>query len=713
MPRPSTRRNQSSNNSILRYLTGPNGNNSTSGNPSNTSGNGRTTTALSEEFVNESSETSTLGSDHEELDDEPEPGPEVTNNPQVNEDNVQEDDDQFLPDVNMRIPPVLRSPDKANGKKSILSQLAEELEAPADDKENNSKNADDNEKDDEDDAGACECSICFEQWTNAGPHRLVALKCGHLFGLKCIKRWIKAKTTEKSRNNGQPAAVAKCPQCNAVARKNDIRLIYAKKLSALDVAELDRLQKSVTEERAARSKSETKLASVELQLSSTFRELQRCQDELKHWKALYEQKYSQVGTRCDNFNTNNEDHIQVSTDNSLKNGSFKLRYSARISAGPDEQCRKLVICPRQNMIITSLSGPQSATSTPNATTSNSHPHGLVKISVRDLKWQERIPNIHSNQIRDLCKHPDDIGMILSTGWDQKMKITDVLRTNSILYSFNMESKGWSCCWSQCKNVALSGLANSSIIGHDIRMPNSPLIRISSELFGGVKMKPVHTMEYVNIDENSHGLLIAHYDGVYYVPYNDDSTKGYGPDNSICLYKVPQVGLYQCTFAKFIDSSPDRLVVVGVRSRLQIQHLIIKFPLLSGQNGTIDICETIGVVDGGTAKVISKSAVYQTKPNSNHEVPLSQPPATMQEHQSQLLFTFNEQKKKVLLYDIFSPVETQQSDANEIVQVYQEMNIPGHSPVLEFEQWNRNGILELDGIFALDESTIGFYEYLNP
>ena len=26
------------------------------------------------------------------------------------------------------------------------------------------------------------CSICFEEWTNSGHHRLVATECGHLFG---------------------------------------------------------------------------------------------------------------------------------------------------------------------------------------------------------------------------------------------------------------------------------------------------------------------------------------------------------------------------------------------------------------------------------------------------------------------------------------------------------------------------------------------------
>uniref|UniRef100_A0A672TKL0 RING-type E3 ubiquitin transferase n=1 Tax=Strigops habroptila TaxID=2489341 RepID=A0A672TKL0_STRHB len=37
------------------------------------------------------------------------------------------------------------------------------------------------------------CAICFEQWTNSGDHRLSALRCGHLFGYICIKKWLKGQ----------------------------------------------------------------------------------------------------------------------------------------------------------------------------------------------------------------------------------------------------------------------------------------------------------------------------------------------------------------------------------------------------------------------------------------------------------------------------------------------------------------------------------------
>lgn len=35
-----------------------------------------------------------------------------------------------------------------------------------------------------------ECTVCYDPCMISGRHRLVALKCGHLFGKKCIERWV-------------------------------------------------------------------------------------------------------------------------------------------------------------------------------------------------------------------------------------------------------------------------------------------------------------------------------------------------------------------------------------------------------------------------------------------------------------------------------------------------------------------------------------------
>lgn len=50
------------------------------------------------------------------------------------------------------------------------------------------------------------------------------------FITRCIEKWLKGQ--------GE-----RCPQCNAKAKKGDIRIIYTKSISAIDTTERDRALK--------------------------------------------------------------------------------------------------------------------------------------------------------------------------------------------------------------------------------------------------------------------------------------------------------------------------------------------------------------------------------------------------------------------------------------------------------------------------------------
>lgn len=60
------------------------------------------------------------------------------------------------------------------------------------------------------------CSICMEEWTTAGDHRICSLACGHMFGMSCIRKWL-----QQHEDN-----IGKCPQCNDKAKLSDIRILY-------------------------------------------------------------------------------------------------------------------------------------------------------------------------------------------------------------------------------------------------------------------------------------------------------------------------------------------------------------------------------------------------------------------------------------------------------------------------------------------------------
>ncbi len=48
------------------------------------------------------------------------------------------------------------------------------------------------------------CPVCFDAWSNSGSHRVVSLKCGHLFGQSCIERWIHSAGKSASARNSEP-----------------------------------------------------------------------------------------------------------------------------------------------------------------------------------------------------------------------------------------------------------------------------------------------------------------------------------------------------------------------------------------------------------------------------------------------------------------------------------------------------------------------------
>lgn len=61
----------------------------------------------------------------------------------------------------------------------------------------------------------------MEHCEMGGNHCLISLKCGHIFGEKCIEKWLKD-------GNGS------CPTCRENASKNDCRKIFMNKISILE-----------------------------------------------------------------------------------------------------------------------------------------------------------------------------------------------------------------------------------------------------------------------------------------------------------------------------------------------------------------------------------------------------------------------------------------------------------------------------------------------
>ncbi|NXT25577.1 RFWD3 ligase, partial [Syrrhaptes paradoxus] len=287
------------------------------------------------------------------------------------------------------------------------------------------------------------CAICFEQWTNAGDHRLSALRCGHLFGYTCIERWLKGQA-------------AKCPQCNKKAKRSDIVILYARTLKALDTSEQERMKSSLEKEQMLRRQAELESAQSRLQVQVLTDECSKLRKQVQELKALVAQHNATASQQPGNSRT----HLPGGLPSSQSQRKYHLEKVFVVSQSGN--CRVMAYCDSLSCLVVSQPSPQS-TFIPGC--------GVKMMSVANLKSSQYIP-IHSKQIRGLAFGSRADGLLLSAALDNTLKLTS-LATNTVVQTYNAGRPVWSCCWClDDTNYVYAGLVNGSIMIYDLRDTNS-------------------------------------------------------------------------------------------------------------------------------------------------------------------------------------------------------------------------------------------------
>ncbi|KAJ8298797.1 hypothetical protein KUTeg_022857, partial [Tegillarca granosa] len=212
-----------------------------------------------------------------------------------------------------------------------------------------------------------------------------------MFGQSCIEKWLKGQG-------------GKCPQCNAKAKRQDIRVLYAKSLKAVDTTERDQALKELEREREVRKRIEMEAAQNRLQCQS---------------KATTSGAFS-------------ESQVSMSQQNrSQLAGQFMLDKTIKIwEAG---NCR--VMSYSGSLATLVVSQPSSSPLFPG--------FGVKKISAMDFKTAQYL-TIHSKPIRDVCFHPfTDDGVLLSCGLDKTIKMTSIISNavNGRVLEFDIRNTG--------------------------------------------------------------------------------------------------------------------------------------------------------------------------------------------------------------------------------------------------------------------------------
>lgn len=304
------------------------------------------------------------------------------------------------------------------------------------------------------------CPICMEQWTSSGEHRLCCLRCGHLFGHSCILRWLQYSCNSTNR---------RCPQCNKKASVKHIRMLYAKKLTALDTAEYDKLKKELLNVSAEKNRIQMELSQYDIRLK------------------VFDQQMASMKKRISELESQ-QSEIDIHVNQNTSNPSTrKFHLERSIEICKEGGCRVLDFNPWHKFLAIC----QKSTHT------LFNGYGIRKIDCEYFQLQQFI-FLHTQAIRDLTFHSTQQTLLLSVGFDKCAKLMDI-QNNTVVHTYQTEHPLWSCCWSgDNPHIFLTGAQNGSISQFDIRQTSGAV----SVFDGQGDRSPVVSMATVSPNPNS-------------------------------------------------------------------------------------------------------------------------------------------------------------------------------------------------------------------
>ncbi|XP_004922149.1 E3 ubiquitin-protein ligase RFWD3 [Bombyx mori] len=272
------------------------------------------------------------------------------------------------------------------------------------------------------------CPICLDSWGNSGDHRLVALRCGHLFGSECVERWLKAQKL-KDRT---------CPTCKGKANLKDLRFIYARRLVAADTSQITALQKQVEILQSEKSRTELELEKMKIAHRACVQQLEGLRSTLMKSQSNKEQPSRK------SWRFALEKNLEICKDG----GCRVLTYN----------CRTYELYVSQKSVNYLFPG-----------------FGIRKISCVDYKLGQFV-HLHPKPIRDITysQHRD---LLLSVALDSTARIVE---RGILSVTVNSGMPLWSCSWDNLRsNEFYVGGVGGVIHHYDVRNPSTYLRMLSS------------------------------------------------------------------------------------------------------------------------------------------------------------------------------------------------------------------------------------------
>ncbi|CAF0765691.1 unnamed protein product [Didymodactylos carnosus] len=342
------------------------------------------------------------------------------------------------------------------------------------------------------------CPICLEEFTNSGLHRVVVLKCGHLFGKNCIEKWLKN--------------TPKCPHCQRKAKKTDVRPIYCRALKVLDTSERDQALKELEKEKKLRRQLQFDVSNLHLQYQIILEQYSKLQSD--HMILLNSGNSSHAAASRNSMSLPST----LSAASTTTPVTFNITLEKVVTPSEQGGCRILSCLPSQHWLFVSQPSP-SPQLFPG--------YGIRKISLLDGRVLEYIP-IHQNLIRDVAvKHSAiDEGLILTCSVDKTLRISSY-HNKSCLLTCNCSSPVWSCSWNNDdENLLYAGLNSGIVQVFDRRNPSASVDNLN---FESQQQSPIVSLQYVQKNLATtfpQGILVGSMGKSCFYEYNQNTEYRY-------------------------------------------------------------------------------------------------------------------------------------------------------------------------------------------
>uniref|UniRef100_A0A182PHM1 RING-type E3 ubiquitin transferase n=1 Tax=Anopheles epiroticus TaxID=199890 RepID=A0A182PHM1_9DIPT len=368
----------------------------------------------------------------------------------------------------------------------------------------------------EDDEGLL-CPICFDAWTLTGDHRVVSLKCGHLFGMSCIKRWMQ--------NN--PAATRGCATCKARATMRDIRFIYARAIKALDNTREEELLEDLNREKLKVIDLNTKLSVANMKLLEQSEKIDTLERKLQTYGQGAELGRSQ-------YEQGAGDHRH----------SYKLSLERNIEITREPGCRALAYSAKHQLLLVSQKSTQPL---------------FPGFSIRMLQVPGFVASagaasmlVSSRSVRDIAIDASD-DLFACAAMERMVKVFSIQNRSVQCTITPSQDPLWSCAFDKERSKFLYlGSQRGSVYVYDIRQPDQLLeeFRVGhahNDFTGVVKICPVEPTSTIPCG----GFLVCKLKSIWFYEYTPTqqmeshalnltgafSAMSYNPDSGLILISI--------------------------------------------------------------------------------------------------------------------------------------------------------------------------------